>query len=129
MRILLKRINIVLLLILLICCGSSINKKKIAEFKSGFVYFSEALDELNKLSNDKKARLVDYDECYRFVRKIALEKIMLDKAYKEELDKVKSINDSLEKIKKNTAYEILKKKNITEKLMNPANYWKDYQRA
>lgn len=113
---------------MLICCGSGINKKKIAEFKSGAVYFSEALDELNKMPNDKKTRLVDYDECYRFVRKIALEKIMLDKAYKEELDKEKIINDSLEKIKKNTAFEVLKKKNITDKIDVVKEDYRDYKK-
>ena len=88
----------------------------------------EAVDEFNNLSETSKKDLNNEEGYFRFIRKIALERIILDKAYKDGLDKDQYVLSMIEKAKKETAFEILKKKNIVDKIIVGNDDYKKYKK-
>ena len=107
-------------------CTSCFNDKVIAGYNNNKIYLSEALKAYNDLDFESKSRISSTDECFRFVRRIALEKIILEKAKEEKFDKSKSIQDKVEKAKKIISFEILKKKNVTDKITLGSDDYKKY---
>ena len=123
-----KNFTIIIIFISLLNCAGSKAKLKIAEYNNGFIYLKEAVEEFNNLSKTSKEQLNNEDGYYRFIRKIALEKIVLDNAYKANLDRDQYVIDMIEKAKKETAFEILKKKNIVDKIVVGKDDYKKYKK-
>ena len=112
----------------LICCINNSSKVIVSRYDNGVVYLSEAIDEYNNLTSKDKNQMNDIDEYFRLVRKVALEKIILDKAYEQGLDKEDSIKIRLKKIKKDVGFEILQKKNVLDKIVIGDIDYKKYKK-
>ncbi len=122
-------IRIFFLVIIFFSCSKS--GIIIAKYENGALYLKESVEEFNNLSENQKKELNNDDGYYRFIRKIALERIILDNAYKDGIDRSDNFKNLLEKAKKNTAFEILKKKNVVDKIVvgkeDYAKYKKRYE--
>ncbi len=103
----------------------SFNNKIIARFDGGFVTIQEAIDEYTILSEETKATIKTKNDYFKHVRKIALEKIIIKEAIEQEIDKDEDFIKSLEEKKKDIAFDILKKRNVYEKIkITEADYSK-----
>lgn len=121
-----KFIIIILFILFLFSCNNS--KTIIAKYDIGALYLKESVDEFNNLPETQKKELNNDDGYYRFIRKMALERIILDNAYKNEIDKSDNFKNMLEKAKKNTAFEVLKKKNVVDKIIVGKEDYKKYKK-
>lgn len=114
-------------LILLFCFVSCANRNsEVAKYDGGMVM----KDEISHLINGMSARELDHlqtkDDYFRFVRKIALERIILEEAEKTGLTQQADIREKLSSIRRNTAFEILHKKNVLDKIKIVESDYSDY---
>jgi parvulin-like peptidyl-prolyl isomerase len=105
------------------------NKDKVAVFNDGYVCHYEVIDRFKSLSVEDKKNINTDDDIYKFIRKIALEKIILDKAIKENFDKKDSLIKELEKSKKQIGFDILKKRNVIDKISINRDDYKKYTKT
>jgi parvulin-like peptidyl-prolyl isomerase len=112
-------------------CKADQSKIIIAKFDSGYVNLKEVIEEYNNLSPDEKSKYNNNDDLFRLVRKIALEKIIISKSKKDGIENEKEFLDKIESSKKNIGYNILKKKNVLDKIniteTDYAKYKKTYE--
>lgn len=110
----LKRIVICLALIALFSCG---NKDfDVALYDDGSVSLSELLKITGSMTDSDKQNLTTKEDCFSFIRKIALEKIILEEVEKVGLDKEPEISDKIAQIKRSAAFNILRQKNVLDKV-------------
>ncbi|HPO50267.1 MAG TPA: peptidylprolyl isomerase [Spirochaetota bacterium] len=111
--------------LLVFSCAGDPSKIVIAKFDSGVVNLKEAKDEYSKISDQDKSKYKSDEDYFRLVRKIALEKIMIQAAYKSGVAEEEEFVKRFEESKKNIAYNILKKKNVLDKItVTEADYEK-----
>ena len=97
-------------------CKNNPDKIIVADFKGNNLSVSDVLDKYNMLDDESKKEITDEEGYYRFIRKIALEKIILDKLHEENYqEKEKNIKD-IERIRKDSAFQILLKNNVDSKV-------------
>ncbi len=123
-----KSIIIIILFVSFLNCTGNKIKKVIAEYNSGVVYLKEAVEEFNDLSDSQKKDLNNEDGYYRFIRSMAIQRIVLDNAYKDGLDNDKEVKNAIDRAKKETAFEILKKKNVVDKIVVGKEDYKKYKK-
>lgn len=126
-----KRIRFFLILVFIaifFSCDKS-STTNVATFKGGVVTLKEVIDRYNALSFEDKKRVNTQEDFFRFARMIALEKIILDKAYQQKLDLEKDIQEEIEKAKSRVAKEILFEKNIDKKVKITEKNYQKYKKA
>ncbi|OHD10248.1 MAG: hypothetical protein A2086_00610 [Spirochaetes bacterium GWD1_27_9] len=106
----------VFLFVLFVSCNSTSSKLIIAKYDSGIVNLEDVIDSYRILSDSDKSKIKTKDEYFRFVRKVALEKIIIDNATKDGLLNDATFMSKLEEAKTNASYDILKKKNVLDKI-------------
>lgn len=114
-------------LILLFCFISCANRNvEVAKYDGGTVM----KDEISHLINSMGIRELDHlqtkDDYFKFVRKVALERIILKEVNRTELTKQPDIQEKLSSIRRNTAFEILHKKNVLDKIKIVESDYSDY---
>jgi parvulin-like peptidyl-prolyl isomerase len=100
----------------ILSCSQNQSKIIVGKFDSGTVNLKESIDEYNTLSFDEKQKYSTNDDFSRLTRKVALEKIIYNKALKDGLDNDKAFLDGMEETKKNIGFAVLKKKNVSDKV-------------
>jgi len=105
---------------ILFSCAKDYNKIIIAKFDNGNVTLKEAIYEYNSLSESAKQDMNSKpnfkNEYFKLVRKIALEKILYIEAVEKGIDKEEEFIKKLEETKKNIVFDILKKRNVTDRI-------------
>lgn len=114
-------------LILLFCFISCANRNvEVAEYDGGTIM----KDEISRLINGMGVRELDHlqtkDDYFRFVRKIALEQIILKEVDRTGLAEQPDIREKLYSIRRNTAFEILHKRNVLDKIKIVESDYSDY---
>ncbi|MCG8569268.1 MAG: peptidylprolyl isomerase [Spirochaetes bacterium] len=95
----------------------------VARFDNGEITISETITRYNKLSSEEKKALETRDDYFRFVRRIALEKIIIHRAKEQNLDQAEDFKKISQRIKSRVGYEIIRQKNILDKVkINEADY-------
>lgn len=108
-------------------CVSKSSKNIIAKYDSGVVYISEAIAEFKKLSKEEQKEFKDIEEYFRLVRKIALEKIILNNALIEgyfELDETKK---KIKEIKAEEALNVFHDNYIRKKVKVKKSDYAEYE--
>jgi len=105
----------IFILILGISCSND-EKIIIARFDNGYVTLKEAINEYDNLSDKTKEEIKTKNDYFKHVRKIALEKILLLEALEQGLDKEEKFVKKIEETKKKIAFDLLKKRNVTDKI-------------
>ncbi|HBD94573.1 MAG: hypothetical protein A2015_14305 [Spirochaetes bacterium GWF1_31_7] len=105
---------------------SCTNDFDVATYNGGSVSLSDLLKINSILSDTEKENLKTRDDCYKFIRKIALEKIILDEAAKTGLDKEPKIIDKITGIKQSVAFDLLRDKNVISKVKVVASDYEKY---
>jgi len=109
----------------MISCAKDSDKVVIADFKSGVVTLKEAISEYKNLAEQDRVKYKNNDDYFRIIRKVALEKIVIDKAIEDGLLRDDEFVNRVNESKKNIAYNILKKKNVLDKIsINETDYEK-----
>lgn len=122
-------ISFVLIILLLLSCGKDFSKIKVATYSGGAISAKSLLDEYAGLSEDEKKSTKSYDDFYKLVRKIALEKIIIENAVRDGLDRRDDFINKIEETKNSIGFEILKKKNVTDKILIVENDFLRYKKA
>ncbi|MBN2546782.1 MAG: peptidylprolyl isomerase [Spirochaetes bacterium] len=112
-----------------ISCSEKIDNLNIAVFTSGNVTFKEALEQYANMSIEDKNKFKDMDEYFRFIRKIALEKIILNRAYKDKLDQEISVKSKIKEAELKGAKELVFEKFINSKIVITENHYKKYSKV
>jgi parvulin-like peptidyl-prolyl isomerase len=111
-----------LILILITNCNADM-QTKVAKYDNGFVTYGEVQESYRALTDDERAKFTNTNEYFKFVRQIALEKIIVDKAVNEGLADTKDFVSKIEDIKKKTVYNLLKKNKVLDKInISEADY-------
>lgn len=114
-------------LILLSCFISCANRNvEVAKYDGGAVMKDEISHLINSMSVQELNHLQTKDDYFRFVRKIALERIILEEINKTGLAEQPEIQEKLASIRRNTAFEILHKKNVLDKIKIVESDYSDY---
>lgn len=111
-----KKILFLFLFPIFFSCSGDFNKVIIARFDNGYVTLKEAIDEYYTLSEKNREEIKTKNDYFKHVRKIALEKILLLDAIEQGLDKEEEFIKKIEETKEKIAFDILKKKNIYDKI-------------
>lgn len=109
-----KSIFCLMLFIFLSSCSD--DKTIVATFQGGEIPLSDLTQLVSKLTKEERSHLKTEDDYFKFVRKVAIEKIILNEVYKSGLDKKTDIQEKIESIKKSTAFDILRDKNVIQKV-------------
>ncbi len=105
---------------------SCTNDFDVATYNGGGLSLSDLLKINSILSDTEKENLKTRDDCYKFIRKIALEKIILHEAVKTGLDKEPKIIDKITGIKQSVAFDLLRDKNVITKVKVVASDYEKY---
>lgn len=97
-------------------CSCSRRKMEVAKFDGGAVSLSELLSVVEQLGEKEKNNLKTKEQCYQFVRKIALEQILLKEVFHKGMDQLPEIQENLDSIRRNVAFNVLHEKNVLQKL-------------
>ena len=105
-----------LFFIFLVFCSISCGKAnvEVARFDGGVVTKNELSQIIGRMSVQELDHLQTKEDYFRFVRKIALEQIILKEA--SGLLDVPEVQKKLASIRRNTAFEILHKRNVLDKI-------------
>ncbi|HOV15578.1 MAG TPA: peptidylprolyl isomerase, partial [Spirochaetota bacterium] len=124
-----KFINYFLLFFLFFSCTTNSSKIILARYDKGVVNLQEAIDEYKNLSEQDKQKYKSDEDYFKLVRKVALEKIMIDKAIQDGLLKEDEFIKKFEETKKNIAYNILKKKHVLDKITITETDYEKYKKS
>ena len=107
-----------LFFIFLVFCSISCGKAnvEVAGFDGGVVTKNELSQIIGRMSVQELDHLQTKEDYFRFVRKIALEQIILKEANESGLLDVPEVQKKLASIRRNTAFEILHKRNVLDKI-------------
>ena len=121
---------IIFFALLILNCNADL-EKKVAKYDNGFVTYGEVISEYGSLNDEEKSKFTDINEFFKLARQIALQKIIVDKAVNEGLADTKEFISRMEDVKKKTVYNLLKKKNVYDKIniteTDYARYKKSYE--
>ena len=106
----------ILTMAVLCSCGKNYDKLTLAVSNGGTVTGADFFAEYNSYSAQERAEVTTYDDYFKIVRKLALKQIIYRHAMNEELQNEPNIQDMLSEAQKNVGYEILLKKNVTDKI-------------
>ena len=116
-----KRVSSIIVTIItaiVICsCGSNYDKLTLAVSNGGTVTGADFFTEYNGYSAQEQSEIKTYDDYYKIVRKLALKQIIYRHALDEDLQNEPDIQTMLTEAQKNIGYEILLKKNVTDKIL------------
>jgi hypothetical protein len=104
--------------LVLLLCGISCSKRnvEVAQYDGGVVMRNELSQIISGMSVRELDNLQNKDDYYKFVRKIALEQIILKEVEKSGLLNEPEIQEKLSSIRRNTAFEILHARNVIDKI-------------
>ena len=107
-----------LFFIFLVFCSISCGKAnvEVAGFDGGVVTKNELSQIIGRMSVQELDHLQTKEDYFRFVRKIALEQIILKEANESGLLDVPEVQKKLASIRRNAAFEILHKRNVLDKI-------------
>ena len=107
----------ILMTAVLCSCGKSYDKLTLAVSNGGTVTGADFFTEYNGYSAQEQSEIKTYDDYYKIVRKLALKQIIYRHALDEGLQNEPDIQTMLTEAQKNIGYEILLKKNVTDKIL------------
>ena len=122
-------ISFIIIILLLLSCGKDYSKIKVATYSGGAISAKNLLDEYRVLSEDEKKITKSFDDFYKLVRQIALEKIIIENAVRDGLDKRDDFIGKIEETKNSIGFEMLKKKNVTDKILIVENEFLRYKKV
>ncbi|HPY88542.1 MAG TPA: peptidylprolyl isomerase [Spirochaetota bacterium] len=108
-----------LLYLVLIClfvgCGSNDNRI-VATYDGGFITFKDMKVEIDGYTNKEKSELSSNNDFVKVARKLALENILLEEAINSGISQESEFKEKLQDSRNNIGFEILKKKNVLDKI-------------
>lgn len=117
------------IVVLSMACSPNYSKIIVGEFDSGNVTLQEAIAEYNSISDDQKENYVTSKDFFRIVRKVALIKIILKKVKQDNNSKLDNEFDKkIDQEKKQIAFDLLYKNNVTDKVTIKDRDYKKYQK-
>ena len=106
---------IFILLILFVSCDSDDNRI-VATYDGGFVTFKDMKVEIDGYTDPEKSNLSSKNDFAKVARKLALENILIKDAINSGISQNTEFLERLQDSKNNIGFEILKKKNVTDKI-------------
>lgn len=106
---------IFILLILFVSCGSDDNRI-VATYDGGFVTFKDMKVEIDGYTDLEKSNLSSKNDFAKVARKLALENILIKDANNSGISQDTEFLERLQDSKNNIGFEILKKKNVLDKI-------------
>ena len=112
----LKTLVFIIIFSLIFSCSKKGDNSTIAEFDTGTITLNEVVKTYNELSQSEKDRIKNKDDAYKFVRRLALERIIIDRAKEDRLNQTEDYENRMKEVRNTTAYNYLKNKNVVSKI-------------
>ena len=95
----------------------------------GVILQEEFLAEYNGYGQDEKSQIKTYDDYFKIVRKLALKKIIYKHALDAQFDRKPELEAKLIEAKKNIGYEIMRKRNVLDKIQVLESDFNKYKKS
>lgn len=105
----------IILLLALANCGSDDNRIT-ATYDGGFITFKDMNVEIDGYAEKEKSELTSKNDFVKIARKLALENILINEAIKSGISQDPDFKEKVQDSKNNIGFEILKKKNVSDKI-------------
>ena len=111
-----KSLFFIVIVSLIFSCSKKDDNLVIAEFDTGTIVLTEAIKNYEGLTQSEKERIKNRDDAYKYIRRLALERIIIDRAKEDKLNQTEDYENRMKEVRNTTAYNYLKNKNVISKI-------------